>query len=78
MYDRLAKTGRDTAVVSEKLTKLNFFAKVDQKGTPTLEIRNIRFDVDKAYDPLQNVRRSYSGYPMFDWAPVKDAVSYRV
>lgn len=62
----------------EKLTKLNFFAKVDQKGTPTLEIRNIRFDVDKAYDPLQNVRRSYSGYPMFDWAPVKDAVSYRV
>ena len=31
MYDRLAKTGRDTAVVSDKLTKLRQMRKQNQK-----------------------------------------------
>ena len=31
MYDRLAKTGRDTAVVSDKLTKLRQMRKQNKK-----------------------------------------------
>ncbi len=70
--------GRLNVPAGTGIDKVSFFAKTNTAGQPTLEIRNVRFEIDPAYDPLRHVRRSYSAYPMFDWAPVKGADKYRL
>ena len=73
---RFAKLARDI-VKGEPIPHLSLYIKASA-GTPTLEVRNLRFSRDPNYDPLAGVRVSYSAYPLFDWPEEKGATGYRV
>jgi len=73
---RFAKLAKDI-VKGEPIPHLSLYIKASA-GTPTLEVRNLRFSRDPNYDPLAGVRVSYSAYPLFDWPEEKGATGYRV
>ncbi len=56
-------------VSGTRIAGLNIYSRnaVPEPVTAALEVRNLRFSIDPAYDPAMGLRVSYSSMPVFDW-----------
>ncbi|MST99536.1 DUF4962 domain-containing protein [Victivallaceae bacterium BBE-744-WT-12] len=65
----------------DRFIQLDIYSRIandDAPGKATIQVRNIQFAVDPAYNPLDGVRVSYSAQPMFNWKRDPKATGYRL